>query len=254
VRVLIADDEPLVRRSVRRFLKPYDAEVVCECGDGRACVQAIEELQPELVFLDLQMPVLDGRAVIAQAGERMPPTIILTAHNDYAVEAYDANVIDYVLKPFGQERFARAMERALKRIGPPAAQLALEQKLDALVDQLRQPKPWQERLAVPIGDGRLTFIEAREIEWVEAHGNQLIVHCGPKQYEFRETLSGFQKRLDPSVFLRIHRSTLVNVNAVLEVQTWFKGHHIVILRSGKELRMSRHQGASLEQLVRKQRQ
>jgi len=254
LRVLIADYEALVRRSVRRFLRSYDVEVVCECGDGRTCVQAINEMAPELVFLDLQMPELDGREVIAQAGERMPPTIILTAHNDYAVEAYDANVIDYVLKPFGQERFERAMERALARIQPPPAQRALEQKLDALVDQLRQPKPWQDRLAVPIGDGRLTFIEAREIEWVEAQGNQLRVHCGQRQYAFRETLSGFLKRLDPSVFLKIHRSTIVNVNAVLEVQTWFKGHHLVILRSGKELRMSRHQGASLEQLVRKQRQ
>jgi two-component system LytT family response regulator len=259
LRVLIADDEPLVRKSVRRFLRPYDVEVVCECGDGRSCVRAIEELAPELVFLDLQMPELDGREIIAETGERMPPTIILTAHNEYAVEAYDANVIDYVLKPFGQERFARAMERALARIQArtevaQAVQRTLEQKLDALVDQLRQPKPWQERIAVPIGDGRLSFIEAKDIEWVEAHGNQLSVHSGPRRYQFRETLSGFQRRLDPSVFLRIHRSTIVNVNQVLEVQTWFKGHHIVILRSGKELRMSRHQSESLELLVRKQRQ
>jgi two-component system LytT family response regulator len=259
LRVLIADDEPLVRKSVRRFLRPYDVEVVCESADGLSCVRAIEELSPELVFLDLDMPELDGRAVIAETGERMPPTIILTAHNDYAVDAYDANVIDYVLKPFGQERFGRAMERALARIQPSrggtqGAQLALEQKLDALVDQLRQPKPWQERIAVPIGDGRLSFIEAKDIEWVEAHGNQLRVYSGQRQYDFRETLSGFQRRLDPSLFLRIHRSTIVNVNQVLEVQTWFKGHHIVMLRSGKELRMSRHQSASLEQLVRKQRQ
>jgi two-component system LytT family response regulator len=104
---------------------------------------------------------------------------------------------------------------------------------------------------VPIGDGRLTIIEAKDIEWVEADGNRLRVHSGQKQYDFRETLSGFQRRLDPSVFLRIHRSTLVNLNQVLEVQTWFKGHHLVILRSGKELRMSRHQGFSRQQFLRK---
>jgi two-component system LytT family response regulator len=258
LRVIIADDEPLVRKSVRRFLRPYDVDIVSECGDGRSCVQAIWETNPGLVFLDLQMPELDGRQIIAEFQERMPPTIILTAHNDYAVEAYDANVIDYVLKPFGQERFERAMGRAVARIqsihpGAQAVQSVLEQKLDELVGQLRQPKPWQERLAMPIGDGRLTFVEAKDIEWVEAQGNNLRVHCGPRHYDLRETLSGFQKRLDPDVFLRIHRSTLVNLNQVREVQTWFKGHHLVMLRCGKELRMSRHQSAGLDRLLRKNR-
>jgi two-component system LytT family response regulator len=256
LKVLIADDEPLVRKSVRRFLQTYDVEVINECSDGRSCVDAIRDIAPDLIFLDLQMPELDGRQVIAEIRERMPPTVILTAHNDYAVEAYDANVIDYVLKPFGQDRFARAMERAITRIrslspGEHPGQRAIEQRLDELVDRLRQPKQWQERVAVPIGDGRLTIIEAKDIEWVEADGNRLRVHSGQKQYDFRETLSGFQRRLDPSVFLRIHRSTLVNLNQVLEVQTWFKGHHLVILRSGKELRMSRHQGFSRQQFLRK---
>jgi two-component system LytT family response regulator len=256
LRVIIADDEPLVRKSVRRFLRPYDVEVVCECADGRSCVQAIWEMNPGLVFLDLQMPELDGRQVIAEVQERMPPTIILTAHNDYAVEAYDANVIDYVLKPFGQERFERAMVRAVTRIqsiepGTQTVQRALEQKLEQLVGQLRQPKPWQDRIAMPIGDGRLSFLEAKDIDWVEAQGNNLKVHCGQRCYEVRETLSGFHRRLDPGVFLRIHRSTVVNVNQIREVQTWFKGHHLVVLRCGKELRMSRHQNAGLDQLLRK---
>jgi two-component system LytT family response regulator len=256
LKVIIADDEPLVRKSVRRFLRPYDIGTVMECGDGRACIEAILETSPDLVFLDLQMPELDGREVIAEAGERMPPTIILTAHNDFAVEAYDANVIDYVLKPFGQERFERAMGRAVSRIQSlqpetQSVQKALEQKLDELVGQLRQPHKWQERVAVPIGDGRLTFIDAKDIEWVEAHGNNLRVHSAQRHYDLRETLSGFERRLNPSVFVRIHRSTLVNFNHVREVQTWFKGHHLVILRSGKELRMSRHQSASLQKLLNK---
>jgi two-component system LytT family response regulator len=258
LKVIIADDEPLVRRSVRRFLRPYDVEIVSECGDGRSCVQAIWETDPGLVFLDLQMPELDGRQVIAEIGEQMPPTIILTAHNDYAVEAYDANVIDYVLKPFGQERFERAMVRAVTRIQsiePDAQTLqrTLEQKLDELVGQLRKPQKWQDRIALPIGDGRLTFVETKDIEWVEAQGNNLRVHCGQRYYGLRETLSGFQKRLDPSVFLRIHRSTLINLNQVREVQTWFNGHHLVVLRCGKELRMSRHQSAGLDRLLQKDR-
>jgi two-component system LytT family response regulator len=148
----------------------------------------------------------------------------------------------------------RAVTR-IQSIEPDAQTLqrTLEQKLDELVGQLRKPQKWQDRIALPIGDGRLTFVETKDIEWVEAQGNNLRVHCGQRYYGLRETLSGFQKRLDPSVFLRIHRSTLINLNQVREVQTWFNGHHLVVLRCGKELRMSRHQSAGLDRLLQKDR-
>ncbi len=212
MRAMVIDDEPLARRSVRRFLKAYaDVELIGECGDGESAVAAILTKQPDLVFLDVQMPEMDGFEVVRKIGaDRMPVTIFVTAYDRYALRAFDENAVDYLLKPFEKERFERALMRARERI--------------AITE-----------------NGRVHFVKARDIDWIGAEGNYARLHVGIREYLLRETLTSLERRLSPLDFLRTHRSTIVNVHRIKEIQAWFHGHHRVLLENGTELRMSRYQ-------------
>jgi two-component system, LytTR family, response regulator len=245
LRVLIVDDEDLVRRSVRRFLSNHEVESVVECTNGQQALEAIRREAADLVFMDIQMPRMNGMDVIGCIGaDCMPTTIVITAHAHYAADAFNFNVVDYLLKPFGRERFDRSMARAKQWIGIPDR---MEARLSADRERVQSPpgapglrQEYAERMAIP-RNGRISLIETSEIEWIEAHRNLVLIHCSRQTYELRRPLIAVQKQLDPKIFLRLHRSTLVNVRFIREIQPWFNGYHLVVLKNGRELRMSRYQ-------------
>lgn len=248
IRTLIVDDEPLARRSVRRFLdRSAGVEVIGECGDGESAVGAIREKKPDLVFLDVQMPEMTGFDVIARIGpETVPVTVFVTAYDRYALRAFDANAIDYLLKPFGNERFERALARAKDRIAGKLNLNQLRLALASLEPVRAQPK-YLERLTIS-ENGRIRLVSVNDIDWIAAHGNYAEIHITGRKYEMRQTLTDLEANLNPHQFLRIHRSTLVNVRRIKEIQPWFHGHHVVILQSGQELRMSRYQRDAVKKL------
>lgn len=247
IRALIVDDEPLARRSIRRLLSGNgDVEVVGECGDGESAVKAIREKRPDLVFLDVQMPEISGFDVVRAVGtDVMPVTVFVTAYDRYAVSAFDADAIDYLLKPFGKERFARALTRARERI---AGQLNADGVRLALAsfEAVHRPR-YAERLTA-VDKARIVFVNVDDIDWVAADGNYARIHTRDRTFAIRATLNGLEKQLDPGHFARIHRSTLVNVRRIREIQPWFHGHHVVILERGQQLRMSRYQREVAKQL------
>jgi two-component system LytT family response regulator len=238
IRSLIVDDEPLARHSIRRFLKYHpDIEVVDECGDRQTAVNAILANKPDLVFLDVQMPELDGFAVIHRIGvEHMPATIFVTAYDQYALNAFDANALDYLLKPFGRARFDRALHRARERLSGPLDREILRR----LLQTMERQKAYLD--SVPVTEnGRIVFIKTRDIHWIESTGNYARLHLASGHHDIRETLTSLEGKLDPKKFARIHRSIIVNLQYVKEVHPWFHGYHLVLLESGQELRMSRYQ-------------
>ena len=241
IRTLIIDDEPLARRSVRRFLKSDPTiEIIGECSDGQSAIDAIRSLRPGLIFLDVQMPEVDGFEVLRRvAPDRMPAIIFVTAYDRYALQAFDANAIDYLLKPFGKERFQRALSRAKQRV---AGKLNPEEtsRILAALEQLGAQNRYVERLPI-IENGRIMFVKTQEIDWIEAEGNYARLHTRSREHSVRETLASLQDKLSPRDFVRIHRSAIVNVHRVREIQPWFHGHHVVVLDNGKELRLSRYQ-------------
>ncbi|MDE1154759.1 MAG: LytTR family DNA-binding domain-containing protein [Acidobacteriaceae bacterium] len=254
MKVLIADDEALVRKSVRRLLLDHDVEIVAECEDGRSALDAIQQYAPDLVFLDIQMPELSGLEIIERLGEhRAPATIIITAYANFAVNAYEFNVVDYLLKPFGKERFDKAFLRASSRIVPASTvvakkPLAEEPRVEKLLETLLQKYEHIDRIPVP-KNGRVSLIETQRVEWFEARGSSLLLHCDHETHVLRKALSAMQKQLDPRYFIRIHRSTIVNIRFIREIQPWFNGHHIIILKNGQQLRMSRYRQESLDRLL-----
>jgi len=241
IRALLVDDEPLARRAVRRFLvKKTDVEVVAECGDGESAVHAIQSLRPDLVFLDVQMPEMDGFQVLGSIGAgEMPITIFVTAYDRFALRAFDANAIDYLLKPLSRERFERALVRAQQRMAEHHNHEEMRRLLASL-QKLSAAQEYPKRLAIP-KNGRTVFVDTKNIDWIEAEGSYLRLHVGNREHQFRGTLSEIEGKLSPADFLRIHRSTIVNIQRIREIQTWFHGYHRVLLEDGTELRMSRYQ-------------
>jgi two-component system LytT family response regulator len=250
MRALIVDDEPLARTALLRLLKRDRSIVVSgECGDGESAVRAIQKMRPDIVFLDIQMPEMDGFQVVEAIGvDRMPATIFVTAFDRYAIRAFDASAVDYLLKPFAADRFCRAMARARDRWQNRQDKDAA-QRLFSLLDK-RYQADYVQRLTVASA-GRIIFISVDEIDWIEAEGNYARLHAGPRVFDVRETLQALTEKLDPRAFIRIHRSTIVNARRIREVQPWFQGSHIVILRNGERLRMSRYQRDAVERLLGK---
>lgn len=250
MRALIVDDEPLARTALSRLLKQdSDITIVAECGDGESAVKSIRQMRPDVVFLDVQMPEMDGFQVIESVGvEQMPITIFVTAYDRYAMRAFDASAVDYLLKPFSPDRFSRALARARDRWQNRQDNDAAK-RLFALLDN-RYPSDYVRRLAVASG-GRIVFVAVEEIDWIGAEDNYARLHVGRRVCEVRETLQSLMEKLDPQEFIRIHRSTIVNVRRIREVQPWFQGSHIIVLQSGEELRMSRYQKDAVDRLLGK---
>jgi two-component system LytT family response regulator len=249
IRTLIVDDEPLARSRVRSMLKNEpDIEIIGECGDGHSAVEAIRTKQPDLVFLDVQMPGLDGLGVVRTVGaEHMPVAVFITAHDDYALKAFEVHAGDYLLKPFDKERFQGALRWARTIIARDRTG-DLTQRLSALLEDARPRSKHVERLAVKSG-GRVVFLRVEEIEWIEAAGNYLRLHVGKDFHLLRETMNALEARLDPERFVRIHRSTIVNLAHVRELQPAFHGDYVVILENGAELTLSRNHRSKLQNLL-----
>lgn len=236
--VLIADDEPLVRRGLRRLLEAEPGvRVVGEARHGKEALALVKAHDPDLLFLDVQMPELDGLGVAAALRGRRPGIVFVTAFDRYAVEAFDHHAIDYLLKPFDEERFHRALARARARIGA-AGPVALAGRLAGLLARLGPPGGHRTRFVVRTGD-RLTLVPAADVEWIEAADNYARLHVPGGRHVIRESLKQLEADLDPGMFIRIHRSAIVNLGCVVELRALASGDCTVRLRSGASLAMSR---------------
>ena len=265
VRVAVVDDEPLARRTLRVLLDPVDGvEVVGEAGNGAEAVELIRDSAPDLVFLDVQMPEMDGFEVLKALGPAAPAVIFVTAFDEHAVNAFDANAADYLLKPFDDDRFHRALARARARIGDTrvrelAARLAhLLSPADTPAVASTAPAPAVAPAAAPGGyaerivvkkNNRVTLLDTATIDWIEAQDYVVRIHAGAAVHVLREPISDLEKRLDPRRFFRVHRSTIVNLASVKELQPLFHGEYVVIMRDGTELRLSRSRRDRLQQLL-----
>ncbi len=240
LRALIVDDEQLARQRILHLLqKETDFEVVGECENGVEAVKAIEELNPDLVFLDIQMPELDGFGVIDAIGtDRMPTTLFVTAFDQHAMKAFEVHALDYLLKPFDPERFHQALERARRWSSKGPAAEHGKQNLGALMSGIREERPWVDRLLVRQGE-RHVLVRTSAIQWIEAEDNYIRLHVEGTSFLLRQTMAGILGRLDPRQFRRIHRSAIVNLDCIKELQPWTSGDHLVIMRDGTKLTLSR---------------
>lgn len=253
-RAIIADDEPLARERIRTLLAgDREVDIVGECGSGLEAIAAIRNLGPDLLFLDVQMPELDGLEILRKVGAgAVPAVIFVTAYDQYAIQAFEVHALDYLLKPFDRDRFGRALARAKAHLAA-GRRSDLEHRLNALMSDfqaLRAPR-YADRLVIK-GAGRVFFLKVDEIDWVEAEGNYVRLHVGAESHMIRETMHSLESRLDPGMFLRIHRSYMVNVDRVKELKPWFRGEYVVRLRDGRELTLSRGYRDRLEHFIQRQ--
>lgn len=282
LRVAIVDDEPLARDGLRLALRRVpDVVVVAECEDGISAVQAIKSTKPDLVFLDVQMPGLDGFEVIERVGpEAMPAVVFVTAFDVHAIRAFEVHAIDYVLKPFEDRRLRAALEHARSRqeeeLGRQLTQVVRAWNSGVPANLASVDASEQERLlsvaTTPAGepllslhhgltdaprgaqyiarftvreDGRIRFVQAADVDYIEADGNYIVMHVGDTRHRVRASLRDVSRQLDPKSFLRVHRSTIVNIHRIREVQPWFGGDYIAILKSGVKLKVSRQRAPQL---------
>ena len=261
IRTLVVDDEPLARRRLARLLEEEEGvEVVGVCATGRDAVERIREQEPELVFLDVQMPEMDGFGVLRELeAERLPAVVFVTAYDRYAIQAFEVHALDYLLKPYTPARLSAAVQRAARQLhGPGHSTDRLAELLDHLERERRAlaarveggaaapaasapsapPPAHTGRLLVKDGE-RMFFVPVERVDWLEAEGNYVRLHCGGEAHLVRGTLGGMEEQLDPRRFTRIHRSTIVNVDRVKEVRPWFAGDYLVKLQDGTDLRLSR---------------
>ena len=257
-KVVIVDDEPLARERIRDLLAGFPRyELAAEAGDGAEALSSILELRPALIFLDVQMPELDGFVVLeALAADPLagplPAIVFVTAYDEYAVRAFEVNAVDYLLKPVEPARFAAAMAKVDARTAGDAASgaaAASDATLRALLAQLRGERRHATRFVVR-SDGGIVFVRAAEVDWIEAAGNYAQLHAGGRTLPLRETMKSLEARLDPDVFVRVHRSAIVNLDRVAAMEPYFHGEYVLKLRDGGTLTSSRAYSARLRELVR----
>ena len=254
LRALIVDDEPLARRGIRQLLeREVDVTIVGEARDGREALRALRTLEPTLVFLDVQMPELDGFGVLRGHGvDRMPPVIFVTAFDEFAVRAFDAHAIDYLVKPLRELRFAEAVERVRERVRTAKA-VDLSRRLTALLATTDRPavgEPQRHaRIIVPTSSGDLV-LDAAEIDWIEADDYYAAIYARGRRHLIRESLSSFEGRLDPVGFVRVHRSAIVNLYRVREVRVEPSGESQVVLRDGTRVPVSRRRREQVNEALR----
>ncbi len=248
LRTLIVDDEPLARARLRRILSAErDIEIVGESASGRAALRVLGERPVDLLFLDVQMPGMDGFAVVEALGrDRLPAVIFVTAYDQYAIQAFEIHAVDYLLKPPRAERVREGVERARARIAAGRADadrlMPLLESIRAGQDELRQRLPlkgsWLERVAIDIGP-RTFLLRVADADWIEAADNYVRFHAGGKSYPYRVPLSRLEAQLDPARFVRIHRSAIVNVDRIREMTRHAPGDGTLVLQDGTKLRLSR---------------
>jgi two-component system LytT family response regulator len=241
MKVMVVDDEPLARRRLKAMLaEQSDIEVVAEYEDPEDALKVLPDSEADVLFLDIQMPELDGFQVLDRLGSRPPPFVIfVTAHAEHAVRAFDTDATDYLLKPYDRERLERSLDRARAALAATEATNggALGTQVRQLVDQLRERTVYLDRVAVTMGR-RTYFVSTRAIDWVQADRNYLRLHVGTKCHLIRSTISGIESRLDPTQFARVHRSFIVRIDHVKELRALVSGEYRVVLVDGTELPMS----------------
>ena len=238
IRTLIVDDEPLAREWVRNGLQEEeDIEIVGECGDGFEAVRTVGELKPDLLVLDVQMPGLDGFGVLSNLDAReLPAVIFVTAFDRYALKAFEAHAVDYLMKPFSSERLREAVQRARTQVDRTSSR-DLKAALSALLDDIQRERAYPEWLLIK-KDDRSVFLRVADIDWIESSRNNVRLHVGKDTYVFHETTSGIEAKLDPKKFFRIHRSTIVHIEKIKEMHPWFNGDYAVTLKDGTKLTLS----------------
>jgi two-component system, LytTR family, response regulator len=256
IRTIIVDDEPLAREGIRLLVR-NDApiEIISECANGREAVRAIDKYGPDLLFLDVQMPEMNGFDVLNRINiAQMPTVIFVTAYDNYALQAFEAQALDYLLKPFSDERFYRTLARAKTQIEQNRIK-EQNQKLKALITayksrQLPDTSAPHERLIIKSA-GRVLFLDAPEIDWIEAADYYVLLHVGKKSHILRETMTELEAKLDPQKFIRIHRSIIVNIERVVELQAHGYGDYLVTLRNGAKLKLSRRRRKELQLMLKR---
>ena len=250
IKTLLVDDEPLVRQGIREFLEDqHDVEIVGEARDGLEALQAIVEHEPELLLLDVQMPELDGFEVLRKIeDEKVPVIVFVTAYEKYALQAFDAHAVDYLLKPFDRARFLLALDRAREQVRIRRKGGTPEPALAKLQSDLRAEPRRVDRFVVKHA-GRILLVPVEKLLWIEAAGNYVHLHTADAQHLVRETIGRLREDLDQDQFVRIHRSTIVRISAVAELERLFAGDFLVRLVNGKELTLSRNFRKDFEKAI-----
>jgi two-component system LytT family response regulator len=244
MRVLVVDDEPPARRKLMNFLREVrDVEIVGEAGNGAKAASLIEELEPDVVFLDVQMPGMTGFEVLETLGGRVPLIIFVTAYDQYAVKAFEVHALDYLLKPFDRDRLQTCLSRVRDQIGRSGG-ADLQARMQKLIAEATG-RAYASRLMVK-HHGRVVFLQIRDVDWIKAFANYVELHVGAQTYMIRETLNSLESRLDPNRFARVHRSVIVNIDRIKELQPWSHNDYLLILKDGTEIRMSRRYHRNLK--------
>ena len=257
IRTLIVDDEPLAREGIRMLLaNDSQFEVIGESTNGREAAAAIRKHRPHLVFLDVQMPEIDGLGVLRSlASDHLPLIVFVTAFDKFAIAAFDAHALDYVLKPVNPERFATTLKRVKKRFAEQEVSQISQRLVELLqtgesTGEARVPPPeYLTRFSIKTGD-RIHFVEASDVDWLGAEDYYVKLHVGKQSHLIRETLSNLERELDPARFLRIHRSTIVNCSRIKELKQHFRGEYLVILHDGTSLKLSRSYQHAADRLLK----
>jgi two-component system, LytTR family, response regulator len=250
LRAVIVDDEPLAREGMRLHLENEPGiEIVGEAADGAAAIELVREQRPDLLFLDVQMPGVDGFDVVEQLGaDEMPAVIFVTAYDRFALRAFDAHAVDYLLKPVDPDRLRRAIERVRQFLAGEPRRL-LEDRIHALLADVGRPADFLSRVVVR-NQGRILLVRVEDIDWIEAASNYVQIHVRGKAFTLRETMGRLEERLDPAEFLRIHRSLIVRIDRIREMEPLMQGDYLIVLADGTRLTSSRSYRQRIRDLLR----
>jgi two-component system LytT family response regulator len=250
IRTLIVDDEPPGVKAIRDLLDfESDIEIIGECFDGVQALQAIRRLKPDLVFLDIQMPGLDGFEVLEElSADELPLVIFVTAYDHYSLQAFAVHAVDYLLKPVGATELRASLDR-VRLLMEGRQQQVVSQRLCALLEEVESRRPRSTRFVVREGE-RVLFLKAEDVEAIEATGNYMHLYSGKQSYMIRETLANLEERLDPAQFIRTHRSWMVNAERIKEVHPWNKGVYLLTVQGGTEVPVSRSYRDGIDRLIR----
>ena len=253
ITTLIVDDEPLARDYIRRLLKDDDQiEIVGEAGNGRDAARLINEQKPELVFLDVQMPEMDGFTVLNNLEPDILPTVIFTtAYEAYAIRAFEIHALDYLLKPFDDHRFAQAVQHTKERLSRRQSEKPAEsEQIKELLENINDTPQYLERFLIK-SNGRIVFLKTKEIDWIKSDDKYVYLHFGKSSHLVRQSLSQMKTQLDPKLFVQIHRSAIVNIERIKELQPMFNGEYNILLENGAEVPLSRNYKSKLFDLLGK---